>query len=155
MSSDIIELKEVIFDPRARGSYCKTPYPNHPNGCPNYPDCIFKHPSFATIPKDHTWFAIIEEFDLRAHAKNMLVKHPHWTDRQCRNPLYWQGGVRKRLMDKARKFKGDYLGWILDIPEACGVEVFETMKLAGVHLEKTHPETVKKVMLVGIRKDVR
>jgi len=70
---------------------------------------------------------------------------PGWSDRQCRNPLYWQGGVRKRLKEKCRAFGCNI---ILDIPEACGVEVFETMKNAGVIIDR-HPETVIKVMLVG------
>jgi hypothetical protein len=104
-----------------------------------------KRTDFALLPKDIRWVAIIETFDLKAHAEKMKAKHPHWSERQCRNPLYWQGGVRKRLREKAEKLNGDI---ILDIPEACGVEVFETMKLVGINLERK-PDIVKKVMFVG------
>jgi hypothetical protein len=36
----------------------------------------------------------------------------------------------------------------LDIPEACGINVFETMANVGIVLEKK-PQTVIKVMIVG------
>ena len=69
-----------------------------------------------------------------------------WSDRQCRNPIYWQGGVRSRLMKKAQRLNGDI---ILDIPEASGVDVFKTMAEVNIILEKSHPNIVRKVMIVG------
>ena len=73
-----------------------------------------------------------------------------WTDRQCRNPLYWQGGVRKRLREKAQKVANiSPNSIILDIPEACGIDIFETMVRIGIKLER-NPDIVKKVMIVGV-----
>jgi len=100
--------------------------------------------------KGYDWFAIIEEFDLGEHIERMKTKHPSWTERQCRNVLYWQSGVRSRLRKKAEKFAIPLMGdVILDIPEANGVNVFETMANHGVILERYKPTNIKKIMLVG------
>lgn len=143
----IIPLETVEYDSFARGLNCQIPYHGHPKGCPNYPKCIKDRPDFRNIAMNYTWFAVMEVFDLKAHAESAKIKHPQWTERQCRNPRHWQGGVRKRLREKALTLNGDIL---LDIPEACGVEVFETMKLHGIEIEK-HPQIVRKIMLVGMK----
>jgi len=98
-------------------------------------------------PWNCEWYAVIEEFDLKAHAYRMKGLYPWWTNRQCRNLLYWQGRVRSRLRKKTYDFfkPGDV---ILEIPEACGINVFETMALVGVEL-KRNPDVVKKIMMIG------
>jgi len=144
----IITLQEVVYDERARdGTWCQAPYPNHKKGCPNFPKCIEERPRFKAY-QGYTWYAVTEEFDLAAHAEKMKAKHPHWTNRQCRNLLYWQGGVRKRLRIKAEGFCYSSTDVLLDIPEANGVNVFATMAKHGVFL-KANPDYVTKVMLVG------
>ena len=148
--SSLIELKEVIYDSNARGIYCKLPYPNHSEGCPNTLICIHKHPNFLNLPK-LKWFAVIEEFDLKTHAQKMKQKHPTWSDRQCRNLLYWQNGVRSRLIDKITHYK-DIGDIILTLPEACGVHVFGTMAKAGVIIQR-NPDIVRKVMFIGKHSD--
>jgi len=146
----MIELSEIIYDERARdGTWCCLEYPNHKKGCPNFPKCISERPDFLSLP-NKKWIAVTEEFDLKEHAIKMKEKHPHWTERQCRNVLYWQNGVRSRLRKKTRKIyhplRGDIL---LDIPEANGVNVFATMAKHGVFL-KSNPDYVTKVMIVGV-----
>jgi hypothetical protein len=141
----MIPLTQISYDSRARGEWCRSPYQNHPNGCPNFPKCIQKRPDFRTIMDKYDWYAVTETFDLKAHAEKMLKRHPHWSERQCRNPLYWQGTVRANLRMKCILLSGDLL---LDIPEACGINVFETMKNIGIILERK-PDTVIKVMIVG------
>lgn len=151
---ELIPLEKIIVDPMARdGTWCCHPYPGHPHGCPNFPKgCTkisFDHPR---IGGHYTrWFAVVEEFDLDAHAAMMKAKHPEWSDRQCRNPLYWQGGVRKRLKEKAWRLWPKLREWgniYTPIPEAWGVEVFETMQLVGVIIER-HPGIVRKVAFIG------
>ena len=151
MKQFVYPLKDVVYNRDARGPWCAIPYPGHPRGCPNLSNgCTMKRPDFILIRDDYDWYAVVEEFDLLSHAKKMLEKHPGWTDRQCRNPLYWQGGVRKRLREKAQSVAvTDSI--ILDIPEASGVEVFETMARIGIALEKT-PNLVRKIMFVGVPK---
>jgi hypothetical protein len=146
-------LKEVIYNHNARGHWCALPYPGHPKGCPNLvKGCTFKRPNFNLIRDSYHWYAVMEEFDLLSHAKKMKEKHIDWTDRQCHNPLYWQGSVRKKLRENAQCVANTSpQSIILDIPEACGVEVFETIARVGIILEKT-PDIVRKIMLVGIPK---
>lgn len=72
--SDFIKLSEVIYDIRARdGVWCKSQYPDHPMGCPNFPNCIKGRPDFQTL-KDREWYAVLEEFDLATHAEEMKKK---------------------------------------------------------------------------------
>ena len=147
----MIPLKEVIYNHNARGPWCALPYQGHPKGCPNLvKGCTMKRPDFILIRDNYNWYAVMEEFDLLSHAKKMKEKHVNWTDRQCRNPLYWQGGVRKRLREKAQKVANiSPNSIILDIPEACGIDIFETMVRIGIKLER-NPDIVKKVMIVGV-----
>lgn len=145
----MIPLETIVYDERARnGVWCRAPYPGHTKGCPNFPDCVKQHPDFKTLP-DREWFAVVEDFDLKAHAERIKAKHPGWSERQARNVLYWQNGVRRQLRDKALKeyqpLSGDIL---LTIPEACGVNVFATMTKHGLVLKK-NPDTVHKIMLIG------
>ncbi|MCK9591419.1 MAG: hypothetical protein M0Q91_05350 [Methanoregula sp.] len=166
---DAIELEHIIYDPSARnGKWCCAPYENHPHGCPNFTKgCTSKRPPFTElISKYDHWYAVVEIFNLKAHAEKMRADHPEhigkngkiisaWTERQCRNPLYWQGTVRHNLKLKAERLN-DYFeyfygsrGFLLDIPEANGINIFETMAKVGIILERK-PDIVKKVMIVGL-----
>ena len=148
----IIPLESVIVDDRARnGVWCAKYYHGHPKGCPNYPKCITSRPHFNTF-EGYDWFAVVEPFDLKSHAEKMRKKHPNWSERQCRNLLYWQNGVRSRLRKEAQKFAVPLMGdVILDIPEANGVHVFDTMEKHGLILERNTPDTIHKIMFVGKR----
>lgn len=145
----ILPLDKVEINENARnGGWCKLPYPGHPAGCPNFPKCIDEREDFKDLPT-LKWFAIVTEFNLKEHAQRMKEKHPQWTEKQCRNVLYWQGKVRASLKRMSKEFAGpDDI--ILDIPEACGVNVFLTMKNHGIEL-KPRPDLVRKIMMVGKR----
>ena len=151
----IIPLNTVILDERARdGTWCTLPYSGNKKGCPNYPKCIKARPHFNTYT-GFDWHAIIFKFDLKAHAKEMK-KRPRkdgkpWTEAQARCVLYWQEQkVRKPLRKEARTIcfplQGDVL---LDIPEANGVHVFDTMAKHGIIINPWNPDIVQKVMMVG------
>ena len=148
----IIPLETVIVDNRARdGTWCRLYYPGHPRGCPNFPKCCESRPHFNSF-NGYEWFAVVEKFDLKAHAEAMKKKHPHWSERQCRNLLYWQNGVRRRLREKADSIAFPLMGdVILDIPEANGVHVFDTMAKNGLILERHKPDIIHKIMFVGKR----
>lgn len=173
MMKDLFELPEVVYDVKARdGTYCTLPYPGHEkrwvkgkwvSGCPNFPGCIRNHGDFLQLGKGRKWkwYAVVEEFDLKAHAKAMKLKHPNWTDKQCRNLLYWQSSVRKRLRAKTigykimlnrRSDRAPSAGFLLDIPEAHGVNVFATMAKVGVTIDR-NPDIVRKVMLIGVEEN--
>lgn len=150
----MIRLPTIFYDKKARdGTWCRLPYPGHPKGCPNFPKCPAKHPDIQKL-KGFYWYAVIEKFNLQDHAKKMAAAHPKWTERQCRNLLYWQGGVRKRLTEKAiRAADPFYEDVILKIPEASGVNVFETMAHVGIQIQRNKPGQIIKVILIGKRKE--
>lgn len=146
----MIQLETVAYDIRARdGTWCRLTYPGHPHGCPNFnKGCTVKRPNFSVIKDLYNWYAVVEEFDLKAHAEKMKIAHPDWSRRQCRNPLYWQGTVRANLRKKCILGPGDIL---LDIPEACGINVFQTMANIGITIDHA-PDMVRKVMIIGRKK---
>lgn len=114
----IVKLDMVVYNPWARnGTWCKAPYPNHPKGCPNYTRCMENNPDFRAMffltQSPLQWYAVVEEFNLDAHANRMKAAHPAWSERQCRNPLYWQGTVMKRLREAAAAFMKNKGGEIL------------------------------------------
>ena len=174
--TDLIKLSEVMYDIRAKdGTWCQLPYPDHPDGCPNFiKGCTkcgdwknFAHligeckNSIGTNWIGFQWYAVIQEFDLKAHAEKMKRKHPSWSDKQCRCVLYWQGAVKAKLKVKAQKylrelavkdgtFHFDWACHLIEIPEAHGVNVFGTMAKAGLILYK-NPDLVRKIMFVGIQ----
>lgn len=145
----MIRLPKLFTDKRARdGTWCTLPYPGHRKGCPNFPECPAKHPDILKL-NGLSWYAITEEFNLQAHAEKMAESHPEWTERQCRNLLYWQGGVRKRLKKKAFREFDQWSDVLLEIPEASGVNVFETMAHVGVRIQRHKPSRITKVMFIG------
>jgi hypothetical protein len=86
------------------------------------------------------------------HIARMKEKHPHWTQRQCANCLYWQGRARKQLREKVKKFlkeQNDSRLVPLYIPEAMGVNVTATMKSIGIELEWPPVTVTYQVALVG------
>jgi len=152
-----IKKMDIIFDEKAmNGEWCKLPYPNHPKGCPNYGKrnaCPPFTKPFNEIIKE-PFYLVIEKFDVIAHAKKMKERHPDWTERQCRNLLYWQKSVVSRLKKKAYSFaksKGeDFI--VLEIPEAHGVNLFITCKNIGIDLQIHPQDVIRKIMIIGKRK---
>ena len=150
-----LDKEDISLDKRARGEWCLLPYPNHPKGCPNYGKKQICPPFSKPFNEivEPPFHIVIENFDLEAQAKKMKKRHPEWSDRQCRNLLYWQKGVVKKLKGEAREFiksqKDDLV--LLEVPEANGVHVFDTCKNVGVVLER-EPKIVRKIMIIGKRK---
>lgn len=144
----IIDLDKVVYHPHARsGQWCTLPYPGHPKGCPNFPRCIDQRKDFRDYSTSIKWKAVVVDFDLKDHAMKMKLNHPWWSEKQCRNVLYWQNKVRAELKWRCREIAGPN-DIILDIPEACGVNLFMTMKHHGIYL-KPRPDLVRKIMMVG------
>lgn len=152
-----ISKEDVIFDERAmNGEWCKLLYPNHPRGCPNYgkrKSCPPFTQKFTEIIQE-PFYLVIEEFDIISHSKKMKKRHPNWTERQCRNLLYWQKGVVKKLKiqayDLAKSLGKEFI--VLEVPEANGVDVFKTCKNIGIELQTYPQEIIRKIMIVGKEK---
>jgi len=149
-----------VYDLSVRG-LCSRAYPNHPKGCPNWrkrEDCPPKaEPLPDLLDLDKPVFAVWNVFDLAAHIQKMQGKHPGWSWRQLVNCLYWQGTARKQLRAEIEVFLGTqpYLShWrVLTCPEACGLNVTETMKALGHTLEWPPKTKTYQVALVGNPKD--
>lgn len=167
----IFDVKDkLVIDLRTR-EWCKMPYPDHPNGCPNYnkkDTCPPKAPlinEHFDLNQPH-WFAIIS-YNITEHAAILKEKHPDWSDKQCRCCLYWQNTARKQLREiikdflKERNFVSNFseidfgkLDYTL-IPEAMGVNVFRTCHRIGIHIKKNPIDFVHKVALIGERKWIK
>ena len=155
----IIQLTkdDLELDTRAMGLWCRLPYLNHPKGCPNYgkkKTCPpFSKPFYDLV--EPPIFLVIQPFNLEAQAKRMKERHPRWSDRQCRNLLYWQKGVIKSLKEEANAFiesqDNDLI--LVEVPEANGVHVFKTCENVGIILERNPRKVVNKIMIIGKRKN--
>ena len=145
---------KLIIDHKCR-EYCTLPYPGHKKGCPNFnvhdecPPKVKKVECVFDFSKK--MYFVVEEFDIKSHAETMKVKHPHWTERQCRNLLYWQGGVRKRLKEKTLKHikQVDSNMIYTLLPEAMGIMVINTAQLLKIPIEKNPVNIIFKISLVG------
>lgn len=135
---------------------CRRPYAGHPKGCPNYgckERCPPRSPMLAdVIDLQQPVFAIWNAFDLGKHVERVRAKHPTWTERQLYCCLYWQGTARKSLREKIRQFchvRPCSGLTIVGCPEACGVNVTETMKRVGIFLEWPPRVSAIQVVLAG------
>ncbi|MFX1536121.1 MAG: DUF2284 domain-containing protein [Promethearchaeota archaeon] len=145
---------KLAIDYRAR-YWCRKPYPDHQQGCPNYgkkKECPPQAPlieDFLDLTKQH-WFVVVI-FDLIFHARKMKDKHPNWTEKQCRCVLYWQNTVRKELRTACDLFANrhpDELVYTL-IPEAMGVHVIRTARLVGLPIKARPKDVIYKIALIG------
>ncbi len=150
-NSTILPNDKLIIDYRAR-EWCKLPYPDHPHGCPNYNHKSTCPPEVCLIedfidPTRPIWL-VIEEFDLGGHIAKMLTLNPHWSNRQARCVLYWQGTVNKKLELSCQTIATQHPGSHYTIcPEAMGVDVIHTVKQFGVPIM---PRPVNQVFKVGL-----
>jgi len=156
IQSFTLPVKKLVYSKRIQDC-CKLPYTTHKNGCPCYGKKDSCPPETKLI--DHYFdltkplYIVYEEFDLEAHSLKMKNKHPNWTDKQTRNLLYWQAGVRKKLNDKIL-----YALTILNAeicskkPEALGVNVYATAFLSGLKLERIKGLKIhRQIAIVGYR----
>lgn len=148
-----LNKKDMVFDRRANGQWCKLPYPDHPKGCMNYNKkigCPPKAKFFLDIVTN-PFFLVTQKFDIAKHAQRMKKLHPNWTNRQARCVLYWQGSLRKKIREEAKEFidsqNKDLM--ILEIPEANGVDIFKTCKNLGIILDRNPQKIIWKVMIIG------
>jgi hypothetical protein len=149
----IISIKDIVVDERARdGTWCRLPYPGHPDGCPNYPECVQERLHIDEY-KGYEWYGVVERFDLKAHVEMMKEAHPDWTESQCREDQGWRDEIAARLMEEAEEFVDpSYNDVILERPEGYGVDMWATMARNGIKLETNEPDIIHKIVLVGKRR---
>ena len=156
----IIQLKpdQLIIEPKAQGYWCQLPYPGHPKGCPNFGKKNGCPPTSEIFSENYQppYYLITETFDIESHIQKMKKRHPEWSERQCRNLLYWQKTVNKKLKEKAKQYLAslnENSMKLIEIPEATGINVFQTCANVGIYLEKIPQKQVIKIMLIAKKKN--
>ena len=134
------EVKRLVTSAQV-GKWCRLSYPGHKRGCPNYgrPNCPPGAGSIVdVIDTTQPMYLVSAMFNLKYHAELMKIRHSGWSDRQCRNVLYWQQIVRADLRRAVKAAMG-FLGCdvVTYCPEGFGVNVFVTARAAGLKLDKT------------------
>jgi predicted metal-binding protein len=157
----IMKLEKLFFVENPI-KLCRLPYPGHKKGCPNIgknKDC----PPYAqrlseiyNLFSQDKYFCYVK-FNLKKQKEKMKLKHPNWSDRQCKCLLYWQKSVVKELRKKCNEFTIFLYpdNGIFDyelIPEAMGLHVFETMEYHGIKLERNPENYVYKIAFIGVLK---
>ncbi len=146
---------ELVIDHSVRG-LCSHPYPLHPKGCPNFGKRDLCPPGAPLIESvfdlSKFVYAIWNIFDFGAHVQKMKAVHPDWSQRQSECCLYWQGGARKSLRDEISfwSLSGEWNA-VLTCPEACGVNITETMKSIKEILEWPPVSKTYQVAIAGVR----
>ena len=150
----IFNIHTINIDPKFQ-ELCRSPYPNHPRGCPNYGKkrgCPPRQKLFFDV-FDRDFYLIFTEFNLAAHVRRMKKKHPDWTNRQLYCCLYWQRTARRNLKEEIKKAKEllPHL-FVTTCPEAMGVNVTDLMEdNAGIELEWPPLITTYQVAVAGLR----
>ena len=153
----IKKAKKIIHNRKVL-DWCGLPYPGHPKGCPNYcsgkPKCPPEAPYVTEIMDlARPVYIVYSEFDLAGHMAKMKSRHPHWTERQQRNVLYWQNRSRKQMRDRAiEAAKILRANKICAMGESAGVNLYATCYLSGLRLEKIKDLKIcRHIALIGWR----
>jgi len=144
--SRICEETDILLVSTPPERLCALPYPGHPKGCPNLGERDICPPTASTLTSGR-YILVGVQFNLSRWAARMRVKHPEWSDRQCRCCLYWQGTVRRDLRETIQALnlpepEADYC------PEAGGADITEMMKNLGHPLEWPPIDSVWKIALL-------
>lgn len=166
---NIIKLEKLFFidDP---GALCRLPYPGHPRGCPNWnksPNCPPHAPKLQDkYDLDRQSYFVVRPFNIGVHKERMKSLHPEWSDAQCACCLYWQKGIKKELQtfvklfvkklicdDLSEGFPLEYDNYSYElIPEAMGLNIFETAPYHGIPIERNPQKILYKIAFVGVLK---
>lgn len=136
--------KETIHITKKTRLWCQLPYPNHPQGCPNYkknPLCPPKVKFMKEIIEVFQYFYLIYAiFNLKNQRERMLSIHPEWSNKQANCLLYWQGSVKKELKD--------YIKRIILLND--NVKIFILSCGSGFKLKNCNQEKIYSMEAVGI-----
>jgi predicted metal-binding protein len=150
--------------------WCCLPYPDHPNGCPNFdknPLCPPKAPFLKNkLNKFNYFYLIIGRFNLSKYKEEMLIRHPSWSEKQAKCVLYWQSSAKRHIKDYIERIyeKNSNRSFFLlssgsgfkniRIPqekiysmEAVGINVFKTLDNNNIEYE-LKPEKI--ILLVNL-----
>lgn len=159
-----IEIKKFVLGPlkiiceSKFMDLCTLPYSGHPGGCPNFDKKDYCPPRvkfFPEVYKDQAYIVVVG-LNFKIYREMRKRQHPSWTERQLRNPLYWQGYLRKKLKDYTKEVLAkttDNGRVIIANPEAMGVNLTETCRRGGLKLEWPPNNFVYKMYLIGGKRE--
>jgi len=104
---------------------------------------------------DPPWTFVCAVCNFEGYREEMKKLHPGWSGRQLRNPLYWQGNIRKRLNAYTEEILDKETFFYTHVPEGYGVNVIETLENLGYEIPRQPEETVWKVNLIARKKSIR
>lgn len=143
-----------MFSEKTR-KWCQLPYPDHPQGCPNYGKkalCPPVAPYMKERLKRYSFFELNwVEFDWQGYKQWRKSQHPEWTERQASCCLYFQGSLKSMLLKQIEKKRGVFVlgcgsGFAgTQSMESAGIYVFQTLWNNGIEIE-VKPKT--KIILV-------
>ena len=107
-----IKRKTIKITPKTF-LYCKFPYKNNKNGCPNYNKCDLCPPNTTLINLDkfNYFYLVYAKFDYFRYWLYRLFEAiktdnlKFWTTQRLNSLLYWQSSIKKKLKDKIKEIK--------------------------------------------------
>ena len=158
--SFVIKFEDLEWEPMETiESWCRLIYPGHPKGCPMVATCTWKKrgPLQEKFKGYRELRIFYVEMELEPYAAKMKEKHPDWSERKCKNLLYWQKTLRKALCEYVWKELG--LKWAHSTylhAEGGGVNFYKTMRKFGIELDLPKAlHTVRNIAVVGIKEEWR
>jgi len=145
---------EAQCKPRGFVRWCTLPYPDHPDGCPNFllrSDCAPNAPYFFDV-YDKDVFVASLDFDFAEYMEAKRTIHPEWTEKALRNSRHWQNHLRAELRNNiVRELEHPELASYVPIynPEAMGVNVHLTCQRVGISLEWPPQQHMYRIALLA------
>ena len=145
----------ALVKPRGFNTWCRLPYPKHPNGCPNFgvrEDCPPNQPYFLDIYQPTVKIASVR-FDFEEYITWRRKIHPGWTEKALRNPRHFQKHLDANLKSEIEKLsKNSEVGSLIPVytAEAMGVNVHMTCRRAGIELEWPPRNIMYRISLLAL-----
>ena len=148
-----LKKEDIVFDKRATGYWCKLPYSGHPKGCVNFNKRVGCPPNskFFGDLISAPFFLVAQEFDLSEQVEILNKKESNLEDKRAFCLDYYRGSFSKKIKEEAEAFlesRNQDL-FLLERPEANGVDIFNTCKNVGILLERDPKRKFWKVILIG------
>ncbi len=148
------EPVRLIMLDQPPAALCALPYPGHPKGCPNLGKAARCPPNAPMYKGSETVRIAAIQYNLAARAEELKEDNPHFTNRQSRCCLYWQGTVRKALREHIREHYDQKHQWE-GTSEARGANVFAMMEAAGYPMDRKVENYVWKVAFNDIESNAQ
>jgi predicted metal-binding protein len=165
--------KETIILTKETHKWCQRGYKGNEGGCPNYgkKELCPPHSAFlgGFIDLYSQFYLLVCGLDLITYKEIRASRHPQWSERQLEHPYYWQGSIKKILRReilnvlKLNPKKKLYLSGTgsgfstkelkrfqkkIYSMESLGINVFSTLRLNHIRIEKEPKTNLKMVCLI-------